>query len=301
MKTLRLKRQELNKKDWVRRSASEGDYTTLISEPCLLVDEDSGEIKVIYDHLNLDTDSIVRALRRVKYSVGKRARGLVSTSRIFGYRPRNEMRQDYCSSTSMSKEQPREHNVVATLALQLEKVYEKYNPEMYAKHAGLSRDKIRKDWRIENESIFTSGIINKNNPLKYHFDTGNFADVYSMMVVFKGSTEGGYLCLPEYGVAFSLPNNSLLMFDGQSILHGVTPIKNTSSLSYRYSVVYYTLKRMWQCLEIKEEVDRIRKTKTLREQVRMNVPMNEEHARIKRERADGLGERNKGYAREELK
>lgn len=299
MKELRLKRQVLEKKDWVRRSASEEDFKTLITEPCLLIDEDSGEIKVIYDHLDFNTDYIVSALRRVKYSVGKRARGLVSTSRIFGYRPRNEMRQDYCSSTSMAAEQPREHSVVAQLGKNLEKYYQKHNPEMYAKHKELSQSKIKKEWRIEGDSIFTSGIINKNNPLKYHHDTGNFSDVYSMMVVFKGSTEGGYLCLPEYGVAFALPNNSLFLFDGQSLLHGVTPIKNTSSLSYRYSVVYYTLKRMWQCLEINDEIKRIREVKTTRERIRMNEPLTEEEKRLKVERADGLAERNKGYAKEE--
>src|SRR6185436_1393121 len=254
MKTIRLKRKALEKKDWVRRSAQESDYATLITEPCLLVDDETGEIKVIYDHLDFDTTDIVKALRRVKYSVGKRARGLLSTSRIFGYRPRNEMRQDYCSSTSMSREQPKEHNIVAKLALELEKVYAKYNPEVYARHKELSKDKIRNEWRIEKDSIFTSGIINKNNPLKYHHDTGNFSDVYSMMVVFKGNVEGGYLALPEYDVAFELPNNSLFMFDGQGLLHGVTPIKHTASFGYRYSIVYYTLKRMWQCLEIKDEV-----------------------------------------------
>lgn len=276
MKTITLHRKKLDKKDWVKRSAQESDYKTLITEPCLLVDADTGEIKVIYDHLDMDTDAIVRALRRVKYSVGQRARGLKSTSRIFGYRPRNEMRQDYCSSTSMASAQPKEHQMVAQLALKLEEVYKRYNQEMYAKHQKLSQEKIREDWRIEGQSLFTSGIINKNNPLKYHFDTGNFSDVYSMMVVFKGSVEGGYLALPEYDVAFALPNNSLFMFDGQGILHGVTPIKYTSGFGYRFSVVYYTLKRMWQCLEIGEEVQRIRQTKTAKERTRMEVPLTQE-------------------------
>jgi hypothetical protein len=284
MKTLRLKRKVLDKKEWVKRSAQEGDYSTLITEPCLLVDDETGEIKAIYDHLDLDTDPIVKALRRVKYSVGVRARGLKSTSRIFGYRPRSEMRQDYCSSTSMAVEQPKEHELVAKLALDLEKVYAKYNPETFQRHRELSEEKVKKEWRIEHESLFTSGIINKNNPLKYHFDTGNFSDVFSMMVVFKGSVEGGYLSLPEYDIAFELPNNSLFMFDGQGILHGVTPIKYVSAFGYRFSVVYYTLKRMWQCLEIGEEVKRIRESKTLKERTRMENPLTEAERKLRDEK-----------------
>lgn len=281
MKVIKLKKRELDIKDYIKRSAKESDCSLLITEPTTLIDGDTGEIKVVYDLLGLNTDMVVEALKKIKYTKGKRSRGLVSTSRILGFRPRNEMRQDYCSSVSLAIESPREHDLVTGLALQLESVYQKYNAEGYKKHKALTDEKVQKEWRIGNSSVFTSGIINKNNPLKYHFDTGNFTDVYSMMVVFKGGVEGGYLALPEYDCMFALPHNSLFMFDGQGILHGVTPIKYTSPVGYRFSVVYYTLKRMWQCLEINQEIARIREKKTVRERTRLNTSLTESDRLLK--------------------
>jgi len=274
MKVIEVKKRDLDLKEWVKRSAKEEDFETLIDEPCIITVD--GEIKIVYDHLEEDTSDVQRALQKIKYTTGKRSRGLVSTSRIFGYRPRNEMRQDFCSSTSLATESPKEHEVVARLAMKLEEYYKKYNITQYEKHANESNEKIKKEWRMGHESIFTSGIINKNNPLKYHFDTGNFNNVYSMMAVFKQDIEGGYLSLPELGLGFKLPNNSLFLFDGQGMLHGVTPIKQMSKNAYRYSIVYYTLKRMWQCLEINEEIARIRQSKTNKERTRLEVPLTEE-------------------------
>lgn len=275
MKVIQIKKQELDLKAWVKRGASESDYTTLIDEPCMLVED--GVIRVVYDHLEgIDTKPIVSALRRIKFQTGKRSRGLVSTSRVFGFKPRNEMRQDYCSSTSLAVESPKEHELVCDLSLILEEYYKKNDPEGYEKHKTQADEKVKGNWRMKGSSIFTSGIINKNNPLKYHFDTGNFSEVYSMMVVFKGGVEGGYLALPEYGIAFKLPHDSVFMFDGQGILHGVTPIKYTSPEGFRFSMVYYTLKRMWQCLEVNEELARIRQRKTDRERTRIAVPLTEE-------------------------
>lgn len=293
MKIIEAKKKDLNLKEWVKRSAKEEDYETLIDEPCVVTVD--GQIKIIYDHLDIDTSDVQRALRKIKYTTGKRSRGLVSTSRIFGYRPRNEMRQDYCSSTSLAVEHPKEHEIVARLATKLEKYYQKHNPEQYQKHKAESEGKIKEAWRIHGEngeeSIYTSGIINKNNPLKYHFDTGNFTDVYSMMIVFKEDVEGGYLSVPELGLGFKLPNNSVFMFDGQGMLHGVTPIKKQTKDAYRFSVVYYTLKRMWQCLEITEEIARIRQKKTERERTRLAKPLTEEEAKLKAQKEKMLKDR----------
>ena len=292
MQILKLKKRPVNLNEFVKRTAMETDCETLITEPTILVDADDGQVKVIYDHLvGFDTNDIVNALKRIKYHEGARARGLVSRSRIFGYRPRLEMRGDFCSSTSMAKEFPTEHSLVAGLAQKLEEHYEKYQPEGYRRHKELAEGKVKKIYRINGKSIFTSGIINKNNPLKYHFDTGNFRDVYSCMIVFKRDVEGGHLSVPEYGVRFKLPNNSIFLFDGQSILHGVTPRNYTSHDAHRYSIVYYSLKRMWQCLEVDEELARVRMKKTVRERVRMNVPLTEADRLKKEENIKSLKKR----------
>src|SRR5579872_7238778 len=105
MKVLRLKKKAIQLTDYIKRTALETDFKTLIDEPTILVDDDDGQVKIIYDHLGaLDTSDIVSALKKIKYHEGKRTRGLTSRSRIFGYRPRLEMRADFCSSTSMASE-----------------------------------------------------------------------------------------------------------------------------------------------------------------------------------------------------
>ena len=44
-----------------------------------------------------------------------------------------------------------------------------------------------------------------------------------------------------------------------------TPIYYENSNAHRFSIVYYSLKQMWKCLEIDDEILWARKTKTARE------------------------------------
>lgn len=282
MKILQV--QKLNNvdyKEYVKRTALEKDFTTLIKEPCVLMDGE--KVLVVYNIVDIDTDSIVKDLKALKYHEGKRTLGLVSTSRIFGFRPRSPIRGEFCSSTSLATENPEVHAKVCNLALDIEKYYEKYSPQIYSEHKAQTDEKIKDIYKIQGKSLFTSGIINKNNPLKYHFDSGNFNGVYSMMIVFKSGIQGGYLSLPEYGIGLELPNNAVLMFDGQSILHGVTPITKTTPESHRFSIVYYSLKQMWKCLALDEELARIRNKKRSREIMRHNMTP-EHYASLKNRR-----------------
>lgn len=85
------------------------------------------------------------------------------------------------------------------------------------------------------------------------------------MVVFKHQIDGGYLTCPEIGLCFELKDKSVLMFDGQNILHGVTPFTKLSPESYRYSIVYYSLAQMWKCLPPGEETKQANKRRRERE------------------------------------
>ncbi len=284
MKEIELVNKNLDYKKFVKRTALEGDYDTLIKEPCICTE--NGEVKIVYDVVDMDTKSIVDDLKVLKYNKGKRTRGLFSQSRIFGFKPRMPIRSDdFCSSTSLAAENPEVHAKVCGLALDIEKYYEKHNPGGYKKHQDLTQEKVLPIWKLNGKSVFTSGIINKNNPLKYHFDAGNFNGVSSMMIVFKEGIQGGYLSMPEYGIGFELKNNTIIMFDGQSIMHGVTPIVYTTPQSHRFSIVYYSLKQMWKCMTIDEELARIKNVKTQREKTRHRMP--EEH------KAKLLGRRGK--------
>lgn len=264
MKKLYLdKLDNLNMKNYVKRSASEDDYKTLINESCVAIDKTTGDIIFLYTDVGIDTTELVAGLKEIQYAKTERSAGLVTNSRVFGYRPRITMRSDFCSSASLTRENPSVAESLNKLALRMQELYKRYIPITFEEHAKRSTE-IRPEWLIK-DTLFSSGIVNKNNQLRYHRDAGNFENVFSCMLVLKGGVEGGFLSIPEYGVGVELKNNTVLMFNGQKLMHGVTPIKRQNNLSYRFSVVFYTLKSMWNCLEIGEEIARIKKKKTERE------------------------------------
>ena len=110
--------------------------------------------------------------------------------------------------------------------------------------------------------MFTSGIINDNNPLLYHFDAGNYKGVYLAMFGFKKGIEGGFLSVPEIDLRFKIGNKSLTLFDGQGLIHGVTPIKKTHPDAKRYTIVYYSLQQMWNCKTPGTELEILRERRT---------------------------------------
>jgi hypothetical protein len=264
IKVTAVKRRQIDYKGYVKRSAEESDYITLIKEDCVVVDEDTKEIVFIYATLPFNWQPMVKALEAIQFPVNTRVNGLKTQSRIFGFMPRVTTRADYCRTASLAQENPVAHTVVCKYGISIANMYSQFAPEIYTKHEQLMQERVLNDYAIR-DTPFTSGIINKNNPLKYHFDSGNFKGVYSAMAVFKRDIMGGHLAIPEYNLGVELANNTLFMFDGQSVLHGVTPIRRLTDSSMRYSVVYYAMQQMWQCLPLGEEVARIRDLKHQRE------------------------------------
>lgn len=265
MNIIKANRRELNLEDYKMRGAAESDYSQLIEESCLIYEGDT--LMIAYLELETPCDNIIAALHQVDYEKNVRTNGLPTTSAILGYSPRNTIRKDFCASTRLATNQPDVHQVIVDYAELVSQEYQRVNPSLYEAHHSTTMQNVVGDYRVK-ETPFTSGIINKNNPLKYHFDTGNFKDVWSGMLVFKGDIEGGFLSVPEYDMGFKLRNNSLLMFDGQGLLHGVTPIKKLKPKAFRYSIVYYSLRQMWNCLPVDDELLRIRNLKTEREKKR---------------------------------
>lgn len=266
MNVLEVSRRTIEKKELIRRSALESDCSVLVSEPTLFME--NGKPIIIYGELDFPHEKLRTAVQQLKYSVGKRTNGLVSTSRIFGFRPRVTIRQDFCSSTSLAKENVHSHQLLCQTAVQMDRLYAKHASEVYTLHRETVCAAVLPEWRIPG-TVFTSGIVNKNNPLKYHQDAGNFRDCLSAMIVLKKNVRGGYLSLPEYDLKLDLKDSSFLIFNGQEIIHGVTPIKREPSNSaYRHTIVYYALKGMCHCQPIQEEIKRIRLTKKAREEKR---------------------------------
>jgi len=245
----------------VYRTALETDYSRLINEDCKLYDSDSGELIGVYFTMPKTPSDVLMALMSIKYDKNKRLKSLITHSRIIGWRPREQIRNNYCSSSSMARKEPKQHAILIQFAHVLTKYYKEFVPEMFKKHQQIADDNILPEWTI-TDTPFSSGIVNKNNELHYHYDAGNFKDVYSNMVAFKSNIGGGFLSLPEYDVGLEIATNSVLLFDGQKILHGVTPIKLFNANSFRYTIVYYTLKAMWTCEPLTKELARYKRVRT---------------------------------------
>ena len=92
-------------------------------------------------------------------------------------------------------------------------------------------------------------LVNRDDPLPYHFDVTGPGEVVNVMVVFRDGIEGGECVLPERGLAFACDDGWALAFDGEAIMHGVAPFTVTASpvadalamqsVPYRISCVYY--------------------------------------------------------------
>ena len=249
-----------NTKELLSQKAYEND-DPIIDEDTVIIDEATGETLLIYTDTDtlLDTDRMIDALSKVKFSVNRRTNGLVTQSEIIGYRPRmvGLAGKKTCSKTAFGNKYKSIEDDLFAVAKSAEKLYNEYAAERYKNHADLAEN-VRSEYLMP-ETHFTSGIINKNNPLKYHLDTGNFKDVFSIMLGLKKDIKGGYLHIPELKVNLKISNGSLSMFDGQRFVHGVTPMVGTTEKSYRFTIVFYSLVQMWNCLETSLEVANAKK------------------------------------------
>lgn len=252
--------QKIDVTEYKRRYACEDDCPELVAADCAVFVD--GVVKLVYVHHieRPEIQSLRNHLRKVRYEKSTRTRGTITRSRIFGYAPRNGVRNLGCRATSIATEQPEQHAALINAAGVASELYATYFPDVYQKHETLA-GKVPSHWRLP-KSVFTSGIANFNNPLQYHFDTGNFAAVCSAMFGFRAGIQGGHLCCPELGLRFAIGDCSLLLFDGQRLLHGVTPIVKTRESGFRYTVVYYSLKQMWSCESPANEIERLRSLRT---------------------------------------
>lgn len=266
MLRLERSRRELPGGAQVLAPPQDSHYDLVVQEPAELYDGD--QLVVAFSNDIGPHDDLLRAVRTISYQTrhrtGGQGGGMLSTSRIFGFRSRITVRKDFCSVSSLARESPEQHAVLERWAGRAADFYRGADAARYERQASLVSSRVLPEWVIPG-SLFTSGICNYNNPLRYHYDSGNFSGLWSVMAALTRDVQGGYLVIPEYGVAFSFQQPSLIAFDGQGLLHGVSPIHKQSPRGYRYSVVWYTLRQMCKCLTPEGELQRIREVKTQRE------------------------------------
>ena len=263
----------------IKRVISEDEATELVgtvvpnveptcNEAGIWIDEDTEEIVFVYFPMEEEVNLLRKAVLNVKYgTIVRQSSGLRNLSRTFGMAPRKVMqRRESCRPTSLAYEQPEEHAVIVRFADKFAQMYKEFAPDRYeADKKNLDEAGLTDEWKMTDDSLWTSGVINKSSTLPYHRDGFNFA-TWSAMPVIRREMAGGYLTFPEYNLTCSCRDGWVTFFAGYKYVHGVTPMSPKSKDAYRYSIVYYALRGMKDCFTYAVETAKAKEKRTQREE-----------------------------------
>lgn len=259
----------------VRRQLSDADANKMIgqavpdlepniTEAGLYRDEETGEPLFIYAPYPGDITPLRQAVLRVGFTTTKRASGMVNVSRTFGMSPKRVTHgRESCRATSLATDQPDEHAHIVQAARDLSVWFDSLLPEQ-AREDRLQSGDIDDEWRMADETVWTSGVINKTSALPYHRDRMNF-DVWSAMPVLRRGVRGGCLNIPGHEATLACRDGWVAVFPGYRLVHGVTPMRLVQPDGYRYSIVYYALRGMKDCFSYAAGLEAGRKARTQRE------------------------------------
>lgn len=212
-------------------------------------DAQSGQPVAIQAMLDDETIAMRRDLRKMIQAVrwddagegGNQTRlnGMRYMSRVFGYTEAKPLRQRYgCSPSVLYRGEPHLARLLDALAQRFWAVFARRWPDVAERHRAIVEANVHSDWRVGG-TPWTSGIINNTAALPYHRDSGNLDGTLSAMLSVRKHVKGGGLHLPEYDVTLAVPNGSLIIFDGNTVWHGVTPFVFQRKDAYRYTLVWY--------------------------------------------------------------
>ena len=231
-----------------------GPDSLVIDGDAMIIDEASGEVvavQVVSDESL--ANEVARKLRHLSYwndPLGKssvRLSGISSLHHTFGFTAPAPLRRRWgCSVARFDSEYPDIVELLYEFTKSAERKMRQYAPDAYAHSAEAVMSVIPQAWRIAG-TPWTSGIINNTAALPYHRDSGNIKGSWSAMLGARHDMDGGVLHMVDYDCYLSIPHGSISIFDGQSVLHGVTPMKPLSGNAYRYTVVVYSKSGMKSC------------------------------------------------------
>lgn len=231
----------------------------------IYVDADSGDPVLAVSSFPGDLAAFRRAVLSIHWNKTYRgSSGIKNTSRTFGMAPRKHMLQrESCRPASLYHEQPDVHEILDRTATELSEWVGSNLPDVDATDRE-TVEPVLPEWRIGEDTIWTSGVVNLTSQLPYHRDGANFSSWSSMPVVRRG-TRGGYLNLPEYDATVACRDGTVVSFPGWRLVHGVTPIRKVEPDGYRITTVYYSLQGMKDCHTFAVETALGREARTRRE------------------------------------
>lgn len=237
----------------------------LVDEPCAVTVEGDERPVGVLGRLSGDWAPLAAALRAApRPSNAVRTAGMMTRSRTFGSLPRSaHHRMDSCRACPFNTAEPAAYAHLQRLAKAMATAYRTHRPDVYANHQEQVRE-VHDAWRLP-DGPFTSGIINYESSLTYHRDRGNYPDSWNVQATFRDRIDGGLFVVPSWGLAFDLPDQSFLLLDAQSTVHGCTQPRRLRRDGYRISVVFYSTRLLRVCGSPDEEIAHGRRKRTERE------------------------------------
>ena len=186
----------------------------------------------------------IQMLQR-KYGLSRKeakSRGGMQMSAILGgILAKPHLRRPF-NSTSVIHRDPKCKTFVKAMllsCLESEKLIKQYMPEQYKQQKKIIEENTLSKYRFGN--LFTSSISNYNIAAPFHQDRGNLKNTVNAILTKRKDTEGGALCVPDFGHTFEQCNNSILVYPAWYNIHGVTKIIKHNKDGYRNSLIFYPL------------------------------------------------------------
>jgi hypothetical protein len=240
-----------------------------VHEAGIYRDRATGEAILVYAPLPASTTKLRKAVIETNYGTNLRSAGMKNISRVFGFTTRSvPLQREACVPTSLSLESPETQRTLGDIADALGNYLFEQLPEVYEEDVK-KLEAVLPEWRMTEQALWTSGVINQSSALPYHRDRANF-DSWSAMPVVRRGMEGGDLHFPEYGITVNCRDGWALWFNGFAYVHGVTPMKPRAKDGYRYSIVFYAKRGMKDCHTYAVEVGEARAKRMERESKMVN-------------------------------
>lgn len=259
------------------------NLTPTIKAPALgdtvrVIDNATGELIALVTRMSELLTAQLRVTvtgTRVDGSSGRTASMLenAGAAKIFGWMPKKVFRRrEACSPALLAATDAEANLFLSNLGGVLGRQFRKIAPDIAAHDLDIMRA-VDRGWLMEEESLWTSGVINKTSQLPYHRDVTNFP-TWSAMPTVRFRMRGGHLHLPEYNIVFPCGDGEVTWFCGKELVHGVTPMWTKGADAYRYSVVYYALKGMKDCGTVAEETTQAAERRSAREKLMAELVRN---------------------------
>lgn len=233
-------------KEWKNKRVDAHEPTDLPTGPFTVIDATTGTpFMLVTQAPQAETDRVRAALMayRKSFTGVVRAGGMRSKSSTFGFSaPSAVMQRLAPSASSWSWQHPESHTTVCNFAATAENLLNTHGPTNAIGGNAAARASLHPDWRIA-DTAWTSGIVNDTAGLYYHYDRNNIPGTWSAMIVVRAGTRGGHLHVADYDLTLPCRDGDVVFFPGMDLMHGVTPITTSLKGGYRFTAVYYSVKR----------------------------------------------------------